>query len=281
VSSHFAAIGFPVREMAEYRTLLREAAAKGQHLPLAGGGALARWEVGGGPEVWALIDPSGHPLEATPFHTAGRAHRLALTAYGEDPEEEQAGWVEGWLEPREPDEPLSGLFPLRMDLVDFPLARPALRTGAVLTVEFAGLVHEARLFPDAAAYEAVRQLTYQPPVRAVISVGSHTADAEPGVEPEATALITGVVTRARLLTNAASGAPYWRLDVDSEVEVTVLADRETLPGAPRAGNVLAASCWVVGRTVPQAGATPADRGLAQDGRSEQVPGQTAQENQQQ
>lgn len=249
MSSHFAAIGFPVREMADYRALLQEAAARGRHLPLAGDGALARWEVGGGPEVWALIDPSGYPLEATPFYAAGRTYRLALTAYGEDHEEEQAGWVEGWLEPREPDEPLSGLFPVRMDLVDFPLARPALRTGAVLTVEFVGLVHDARLFPSAAAYEAVRQMTYQPPVRSFVAVGSHTADAEPGVEPEATALITGVVARARLLTNAATDAPYWRLDVASEVEVTVLADRETLPGEPRPDNVLAASCWVVGRTV--------------------------------
>src|SRR3990170_4317499 len=95
MSSHFSCIGFPVRQMSEYEALMREAAAKGERLPLPGGGMLARWEVGDGPEIWALVDAQGAVIDATPFYHIGTPLRVAVTAHGEDPDEEAEGWVEG------------------------------------------------------------------------------------------------------------------------------------------------------------------------------------------
>lgn len=250
MSSHFACIGFPIREIREYHALMHEAAARGHRMPLPGGGTLARWEVGGGPEIWVLVAAGGDVLEATPFFSTGEALRVAVTAHDEDAEEAEAGWMEGWVEPVEPDEPVSGAFPVRIDLVNFPLVRGSLHTGAIIPVEFCGIAHEATLYPNAEAYEAVRQVQYQPPMRSFTSVSHFSADPVLD-EVEATALISGVITDTRLLTNAETGAPYWRLRLDTEkVEVSVLVDRETLPAEPQQGNIVAASCWIVGRVIP-------------------------------
>ncbi|MDR7539706.1 MAG: hypothetical protein QN152_09295 [Armatimonadota bacterium] len=249
MSSHFACIGFPVREMHEYTALMRTAAARGERLPLPGGGALVRWEVGGGPEIWVLADARGEVVNATPFYHTGTWLRVAITAHGEDVDEAAEGWLEGWVEPAEADEPLSGAFPVRIDLVNFALARTHLRVGAVVPVEFCGIAHEAALYPDAAAYGAASQAQYRPPMRSFLSVAHFAADQPPG-EPEATALISGVVDEARLLTNGETGASYWRLGVATErVTVWVLADGETLPVEPHSGNIIAASCWIIGRVI--------------------------------
>jgi len=251
VSSHFACIGFPIREMAEYERLKARAAAEGVRIALPGGGGLVRWEVGGGPEIWALVDVEGDVVDATPFHRAPPPLRLAITAVGEDSEDAGQGWVEGWVEPVEPDEPLSGAFPLRLDVVNFALARPRLRTGGIVPVEICAIASEAALSPNAAAYDRTRQTQYRPPLRSVVSAAHFGADA-PEADPEATALMTGFVEEAELLTNRVSGAPYWQLRVAVEkVGLAVLADRETLPAEPQRGHVLSVSCWMVARAVDQ------------------------------
>ena len=249
MSSHFACIGFPIREMAEYDRLKERAAAEGVRIHLPEGGALIRWQVGGGPEIWALVDSEGEVVEATPFHRVGATLRLAVTAYGEDAEQDGEGWVEGWVEPVEPDEPLSGAFPLRLDVVNFALARGDLHTGTIVPVEICAIASEASLSPDAAAYDRTRQTEYRLPVRSVVSSAHFGADA-PEVEPEATALITGIVEEARLLTNRVTGASYWQLQVGVEKEtLTVLADRDTLPAEPERRNVLSVSCWMLARVL--------------------------------
>jgi len=249
VSSHFACIGFPIREMAEYERLKERAAAEGARTPLPGGGALVRWEVGGGPEIWALVDADGAVVDATPFHDVPLPLRLALTAAGEDVEQEGQGWMEGWVEPVESDEPLSGAFPLRLDVVNFALVRSGLRTGAVVPMEICAIASETALSPDAAAYERTRASQYRPPLRSVVSAAHFGAD-QPETEPEATALITGIVEQTRLLTNRVTEVPYWVLAVAGEkVTLTILVDRETLPTNPQRGNVLSASCWVLARVL--------------------------------
>ncbi|MBI3975393.1 MAG: hypothetical protein HY334_03285, partial [Armatimonadetes bacterium] len=188
-------------------------------------------------------------VDATPFHRPPAPLRVAITARGEDAAEDDQGWVEGWVEPVEPDEPLSGAFPVRLDVVNFPLVRESLRAGAIIPVELCAIAHEASLYPDAAAYDRTRQTQYRPPIRSVVSAAHFGADRSDG-EPEATALITGIIAEARLLTNRVTEAPYWQVQVASEkVGVTVLADRETLPVEPQRGHVLAASCWMIGRAV--------------------------------
>lgn len=260
MSSHFACIGFPIREIAEYDRLKERAAAEGARLRLPDGGGLIRWEVGGGPEIWALVDPGGEVVEVTPFHRVPAALRLAVTAYGEDAEQEGEGWVEGWVEPVEPDEPLSGAFPLRLDVVNFALARGGLHTGAIVPVEICAIASEASLSPDAAAYDRTRQAQYRPPVRSVVSA-SHFGVDQPEVEPEATALITGVVAEARLLTNRVTDASYWQLQVAGEkVTLTVLADQDTLPAEPERRNVLSVSCWMLARVLdPRAESAAGDQ----------------------
>jgi len=127
--------------------------------------------------------------------------------------------------------------------------RARLRVGDVVPIEFCGIAHEAALYEDTGAYETAGRVQYQPPMRSFLSL-SHFAADEPEGEPEATALISGIIDDAHLLTNRETGAPYWRLGVATEkVSAWVLADRETLPAEPQRGNIVAASCWIVGRVI--------------------------------
>ncbi len=248
VSSHFSCIGFPVADMAVYWALARRAAAEGARLELADGSALVRWQAGGGPEIWAQVNARGEVLGATPFFATGAAHRVAVTGLGEDPDTPLEGWVDGWMEPTEDDEPYSGAFPLRVTLVDFALARPHLTPG-VHRLEIAALAHEADLYADLTAYRSAPGDLYRPPAETFAATAHASVDDSPGLQ-EASALIAGPVARARLLVNPVTEEAYWWVQVRTRgVVLHVLADRETLGGDPHPGNVLLGSVWLVGRTV--------------------------------
>lgn len=250
MSSHFSAIGFPVREVREYWSLAQRAARSGDRAAVAGGRTLVRWAPGGGPEIWAQCDAAGEALIATPFFASDDTYRIALTGSGPSDEEGFEGWVDGWLNPTEDDEPYSGVFPLRVDLVNYAVVRERLRAAAVTALRLAIILHEATLYPDAGAYTAVQELSYRPPVQSFASSIHHSVE-DPGGDADATALVTGYVAEAREMTNPASGATFWWMRIATTgVTLSLVADPETLPVEPRTGMVLSGSGWVLGEVLP-------------------------------
>lgn len=263
MSSHFNCIGFPVRNIEGYWTLARRAAAEGNRIEFPDGSALVRWAIRStppptapqpnsdhGPEVWAQIDRSGEVVGATPFFSTGTSHRLAVTGAGEDPEEPLDGWIDGWMEPAEEDEPFSGVFPLRVGLVDYPVVRAKFASlPAIHRVEIVALAHEADLFPDDASYTTAPGDAYRLPIRSFVSAAHFGAD-DPVVFQESTALISGHLGGARMLTNPVSDVPYWWLQiVTTGVTLHAFADQETLGGEPKNGQILSGSFWLLGRIV--------------------------------
>ena len=250
MSSHFSCIGFPVQNIDAYWALARRAAAEGTRMPAPDGSALARWAVGSGPEIWVQIDRSGEVIGATPFFSAGTPYRVAVTGTGEDPEEPMDGWIDGWLEPTEEDEPFSGVFPLRMSLVDYAVHRSRLIVfPATLRMEIAALVHEADLYPHDAAYTTSPGDSYRLPVQSFVSAAHFGAD-DPESFQESTALMSGYVADAHLMTNPITDASYWRIGIATQgVTLQACADRDVLRGEPRAGQILAGSFWLLGRLI--------------------------------
>ncbi|MDR7555416.1 MAG: hypothetical protein QN157_07395 [Armatimonadota bacterium] len=254
MSSHFHAVGFPVREMRDYWRLGQRAVAAGQRVGSADGHALFRWAPGGGPEIWALADAAGEVVSATPFFATDDAYRLAVTGSGVSDERGLEGWVDGWLNPSEDDEPFSGAFPMRVDVVNYALVAGRLREGAVVVVRLILLLHEATLYPTEGAYATVREREYRPPLPSVSS-SAHFDVEEAADDMEATALVVGRVVEARELVNTATDAAFWwmRLGVAPDLTLPAATDREVLPVPPRVGNVLAASGWVLGEVLPAVG----------------------------
>lgn len=251
MSSHFTAIGFPVREMREYWALARRAAESGQRLLTEGGRLLVRWAPGDGPEIWAQSSAAGEAINATPFFATADVYRIAVTASGASDEESFEGWIDGWLNPTEPDEPFSGAFPLRIDLVNYAVVRERLQPGLIVSLRLVVILHEATIYPDARAYETVKDVAYRPPVQSFTSMVHFGAD-EPAADADATALVTGYVNEARPLTNSATGASFWWMRVATAgVALSLVGDREVLPIDPRAGQVIEASGWVLGEVLPQ------------------------------
>jgi hypothetical protein len=250
MSSHFTAIGFPVREMREYWALAQRAAKAGDRINLSDGRALVRWAPGGGPEIWAQVDAAGEALLATPFFATDDTYRIAVTGEGASDDEGLEGWIDGWLNPTEEDEPYSGVFPLRVDLVNYAAVQTQLRPERVVGLRLVIILHEATLYPDAKAYEAVQEMSYRPPVQSFASSIHHSLE-ETSEDIDATALVTGYVAEARQLTNAATGAPFWWIRIATTgVTLSLVADHEVLPVEPRAGMVLSGSGWVLGEVVP-------------------------------
>lgn len=249
MSSHFSAVGFPVRSMDEYWTLARRAATDGVRNLAPDGTTLVRWAGDAGPEIWSHVNRAGDVVGAIPFFSTGTAYRLAVTGTGEDPDEENEGWVDGWLEPSEEDEPYSGAFPLRISLVNYALARHRLTTFPSLhRIELVALAHEADLFHDADAYREAPGDVYRVPIGSVVSAAHFGADAEAKVFSEATAMLSGPIASARLLTNPVTAEPYWWVQMELQgVPLHIFADPGTLAGEPSAGQILAGSCWTLGR----------------------------------
>lgn len=234
--------------MDAYWALARRAAQEGVRTLAADGSALVRWAVGTGPEIWAQVDRSGEVAGATPFFSTGISYRLAVTGTGEDPDLPMDGWLDGWLEPSEEDEPYSGVFPLRVSLVDYALSRTRLTTfPAIHQVEIAALAHEADLFTDDTAYATSPGDAYRLPVQSFISAAHFGAD-DVETFQESTALISGRVAEARLLTNPVTSASFWWVRVATQgVTLHAFADRETLGGEPAPGQITAGSFWLLGR----------------------------------
>ncbi len=249
MSSHFTAIGFPVREMREYWALARKAAQSGERVDLPGGRRLVRWAPGGGPEIWAQTTEAGEALVATPFFATDDTYRIAITGAGPSDEEGFEGWVDGWLNPTEENEPYSGLFPLRIDLVNYAARKAGLRPESVVALRLIIILHEATLYPDAKAYEAVKDVTYRPPVQSFAS-SIHFGVDEPSGDADATAVVTGYINESTEMTNPATDARYWWMRLaTTEVTLPLVADREVLPTDPRAGMVLSGSGWVLGEVL--------------------------------
>ncbi len=249
MSSHFNAVGFPVRDMDGYWALARKAAASGVHNRAPDGTTLVRWTADGGPEIWSHLDRNGEVVGAMPFFTTGTAYRLAVTGTGEDPDQEMEGWVDGWVEPSEEDEPYSGAFPLRISLVNYALARHRLTTfPSIYQIEFVALAHEADLFRDDKAYRDAPGDVYRVPLGSIVSAAHFGVDVDAEAFSEATATLSAPIDSAQLLTNPATAEPYWRVEVTVQgVRLHTSVDQETLGGEPAAGQIVAGSYWMVGR----------------------------------
>lgn len=246
--SHFSCIGFPVPNMQAYWTLARKAAAEGVRMPAPDGSALVRWAPERGPELWTQIDPSGEIIGMTPFFSTGVPSRIAVTGFGEAPEDPMDGWIDGWLEPSEEDEPFSGAFPLRVDLVNYALIRTHL--GPVPHVHLAeviALAHEVDLYPDDAAYLEGQGDIHRLPVQSFVSAAHFGVD-DPTALNEATAVASGYVREAQRLTNTLTAASFWWIRVaTSGATVNIFVDPEMVPHEPRAGQVLSGGFWILGR----------------------------------
>jgi len=249
MSSHFSAVGFPVRNMEEYWALARRAASSGVRDLAADGSALVRWTVDAGPEIWSYVNRAGDVTGAVPFFSTGQHWRVAVTGTGEDPDEELEGWIDGWIEPTEEDEPYSGAFPLRVDLVNYAVIRTRLvRFPSVHRIEFVALAHEADLYGSPAAYANAPGDAYRVPLGTFVSSAHFAADEESASFTEATGMFSAPIDSARLLTNPATGEPYWWMQVTIQgVRLHAFADRETLGGEPAVGRILAGSFWLLGR----------------------------------
>lgn len=249
MSSHFACIGFPVQDMDGYWTLARRAAQDGARTVAADGSALVRWAPGTGVEIWAHVNEAGEVVGAVPFYSTGHSYRISVIGTGDDPDEEMEGWIDGWLEPAEDDEPFSGAFPLRVDLVNYALTRTRLATFPTLQrIELAALAHEAELFDDESAYARAPGDVYRFPLGSFTSAAHFGADEDTEAVRESAALFSGRILSAQAQANPVTGARFWWIEVMPHgTKLHVFADQETLGGEPTPGRILSGGFWMLGK----------------------------------
>lgn len=249
MSSHFACIGFPVRDIDAYWRLAHRAAAEGPRTAAADGSALARWAPGAGVEIWAHLNPAGDVVGAMPFFSSDRPYRISVTGSGDDPDEEMEGWIDGWLEPAEENEPFSGAFPLRADLVNYALTRTRLTSfPSRQRIELAALAHEAELFGDVSAYAAAPGDVYRVPLGSFTSAAHFGADEQIEGFEESTGLFSAPIFSAQARANPVTGARFWEIEIRPQgVALHIFADQGTLGGAPAAGQILSGSAWLLAR----------------------------------
>lgn len=248
--THYACLGFAVRDAASLHALAYRAASEGEQVPSDLGIALRRWRAGADVELWAEVGPRGDVLGVLPFYDGGREHLLAVTACGADPDHPEEGWIEGWLNPTDPDEPYSGDFPVVCDLVDFLAAQSKLDDlPRGVAAKIVGFLQEAVTYEDELALAARSHETgfRLPPYTFASTVHTALDDSDTGERPEATAMLSGRVLRADRLLNPLTGLPFWALRVDTgKTAIDLVAPAEML-AQPRPGELLQGSAWMLAR----------------------------------
>ncbi len=245
VASHLSAIGFPVTSEEEFHQLVVQAATEG--VPV-GPGRYTRWAPGEGVELWVQV----HNREIVGMnpHFGGKSRLpVRVSSLRPHPEYPLDGKLQGWI--NSTGEKAEDGIPVLFDLPDFDLARPKAQEGAVVTVQVAAFAHDLSCFPSDEAFVAAQE---EPRFAAesYFPLGLFGAEEGENPEPEALALFAGHIRSARLATNPVTGRHFHVLQVETlGCTFDVIADPDSVTGAPEVGGVAQGTFWLSGRIIPE------------------------------
>jgi hypothetical protein len=245
VSSHFAAIGFPVASGDDFIALAEEAGAIATPVPATLGDYL-RWSPTTGEELWLQVTPDHRVVGMNPHFRGRSSMRVQLEARVPRADHTALdGAFRAWAMP-EGDDEAARLFPFVFDAPDADV-HAALALPATALVQLAGFAHEVVGFPSAEAFAASpRGATFAS--RAFIPAGLFGADGEELAEPRAYAVVIGHVQESATLENQLTHRPYhWALLDTYGGAMDVVADPAVLGEMPKPGGVVMGSFWLSGR----------------------------------
>ncbi len=247
MADHFGCIGVPVASVDELVAVAARAAESAEAVSV-GRATYYRYTDPSGAELWVQADVREQFLGINPHFVGRSALDVSLIAAIHRREESVLdGAFHGWVAPDEDGE--SGLYPI---LFDSPCAlmHADLVFPHRVQVQVAALPHQVQLFPSRELYDSG---AIDAPGFAAQSFVPSGLFGEPD-EPEAVAVMTGVIAEVELRTNALTGASFWWLLVESlGGTFDVVAAKDDFAETPVEGGVIYGTFWLTGRLLPAEG----------------------------
>jgi len=244
MADHFGCIGVPVASVDELVAVAGRAAETAEGVSV-GRATYYRYTDPSGAELWVQADAREQFLGINPHFVGRGVLDVGLVgAMHRRQEGVMDGAFHGWVKPDEGGD--SGLHPI---LFDSPcaLTHADLTFPHRATVQVAAFPHHAQLFPSRELYDS--GAIDAPGFAAQSFVPAGLFDASE--EPEAVAVMTGVITEVELRTNRLTGAQFWWLLVESlGGTLDVVAAQDDFPSAPVEGGVIYGTFWLSGRLLP-------------------------------
>lgn len=149
--------------------------------------------------------------------------------------------------------------PIIFDLAD-PTQAAGTGPGTDVTVAISAFSYQPSLYEDATAYYAAQKKAGSKVLmgaESFIPSGMFFAKAggampDDAKRPRAHADLAGTVVKAKLLTNAAGGAPFWSVLTKTYggATVDIVIDPASIKVEPKPGNIITGRFWLSGRIVP-------------------------------
>lgn len=140
------------------------------------------------------------------------------------------------------------LYPLKIELDDWPAARARVRPGRRYELGLAAFAERVTAWSDIAAYRRSTTERFPLAERSVLPHGTLVCDTLPDAEPRAAAVITGLVELSEERYNRCGGAAFGHLVLDTYgLIIDVLVALHDFPdGLPGPGSVVQGVFWIVG-----------------------------------
>ena len=252
MADYFESIGFTL-ERPDFETQLQRALAEGQHL-VAPHGDYHVWQLGDA-ELWVTMYRLGKRRElagANPHFAGGARMTVIVESLDRNDEFPLEGEFFAWAAApgEESDARAHGIYPFSVSVPDYDIVAERHSPPFRGTLALAGFVSDVEAWPDEPAFANAQRREGEVVAFASKSfvpvglLGKHVGRAR------SHAIVTGCVSAARALENAATGRAYRALRVETYGgELDIVASQAQLPTLPELGAIVRANCWLSGRLV--------------------------------
>lgn len=248
MTSHYTAVGLPLREARDLEVFLQVAARFAQWVRTKNG-YLIYWGPDEGVEFWGQADRQ-RQLVAGNAHYVGSG-RISMAVERCEPQLPSLdGLIVGQVNPH-PDG--TGFdYPLAVELPDFDGCLDVLSLeGLIVALQVAAFVEQGACYRDAEDFHARAGELGKLASEALIPTGLFLPGGEPRSPVEPRALMTGNIQDVQRRTNSFSRDEFWALAVRTFGGwYDVVADPDVLQGEPQVGGIFAGVCYLSGQIAP-------------------------------
>ncbi len=256
--SHLSSIGFRVESEDDFGAIAERAAELAEPIKTKAGSYL-RWRGASGAELWLQVDRSGDLVGMNPHFGGSARVRVSVESRVPRPSDTPLdGAFQAWVEPKAGV--ANRVYPLVFDCPNSASYAEAPVPG-VGQAQLAAFAHEIEVHATRTAFDraqAKREVKLD--ALSFIPAGLFRGGKQ-NPEPQATAVLSGIVRSSKTLKNEISGSPFHWARIESyAAEYDVVIDPD-LAALPPVGGIVSGFFWLSGTLInyPEAGKSKGPR----------------------
>lgn len=246
MADHFSVIGFKLNSEEEFMGLVGKLA-EGSEQIKAKKGKYLFWSDGTGAEMWLQVGRFKKLIGANPHFKGTSVVKVAITNQVFRPGQSVLdGAFHAWADPEDGD-PESGIYPFVFDCPDFRIYKK-MKLPFYAQVQVAAFPHTIEYFETEEAFAQSQDTEMKFSPQSFVPAGLFAAAEQGSDAPGAFAVINGIVSSSKELTNSLSGERFYWAEIESAGGTyDVVIDPVMLEDIPSPGGVISGDFWLSGR----------------------------------